>query len=148
MSSVHIAQWAKTRKKFQFQICVWVVARLSKRLKSTFFEKFSNGAALKGRPFFWIFWESSRELTSYLTSTNNSQSVILMEVIRVRQNLNPKFRLKNEYLFLFYVLLQFCCFQQVLYLLGNSSQQKLSLTAGFAYQLHIVLIRPQSYHLL
>ena len=31
------AQWAKTWKKFQFQMCVWVVASLSQRLKSTFF---------------------------------------------------------------------------------------------------------------
>ena len=76
------------------------------------------------RPIFWIFWESSRELINYLTSTNNFQSIILMKVIRVGQNLNPKFRLKNENLFLF------CCFLQVFYfyLLGNSSQHKLSLT--------------------
>ena len=28
--------------KFQFQMCVWVVARLPQRLKSTFFENFSS----------------------------------------------------------------------------------------------------------
>ena len=33
------AQWAKTWKNFQFQMCVWVVAKLPRRLKSTFFEK-------------------------------------------------------------------------------------------------------------
>ena len=33
------AQWAKTRKKFQFQMCVWVVARLPQRLKTMFFWK-------------------------------------------------------------------------------------------------------------
>ena len=34
-----VTQWAKMRKKFQFQKCVWLVARLSQRQKSTFFEK-------------------------------------------------------------------------------------------------------------
>ena len=34
-------QWAKTRKKLQFQMCVWVVTRLPQRLKSTFFVFYS-----------------------------------------------------------------------------------------------------------
>ena len=36
------SQWAKTRKKIQFQMCVWVVARLPQRLKSTIFQTFSS----------------------------------------------------------------------------------------------------------
>ena len=35
-------EWVETRKKFQFQMCVWVVARLRQRLKLTFFEIFSS----------------------------------------------------------------------------------------------------------
>ena len=37
-----ISQWDKTWKKFQFQMCVWMVARLPPRLKATFFEIFSS----------------------------------------------------------------------------------------------------------
>ena len=33
------AQWAKMWKKFQFQMCVWEVARLPQRQKLIFFEK-------------------------------------------------------------------------------------------------------------
>ena len=33
---------AKMRKKIQFQMYVWVVARLPQRLKATFFEFFSS----------------------------------------------------------------------------------------------------------
>ena len=32
----------KCEKKFQFQMCVWMVAQLTQRLKSTFFEKNSS----------------------------------------------------------------------------------------------------------
>ena len=36
----YLSQWAKTRKKIQFQMCVWVVAQLPQRLKSTFLKFF------------------------------------------------------------------------------------------------------------
>ena len=40
MRNGKIVQWAKTRKIFQSQRCVWVIAWLHQRLKSTFFEIF------------------------------------------------------------------------------------------------------------
>ena len=48
-----IVQWAKTWKKIQFQMCIWVVARLPQRLKSTFFEMFCSlraGVSPSGEP--------------------------------------------------------------------------------------------------
>ena len=42
LQTTGIVQWAKTGKKFQFQICVWVDTQLPQRLKSTFFLNFHS----------------------------------------------------------------------------------------------------------
>lgn len=72
----HSTQWAQTRKKFQFQMCVSVVARIHKRLKSTFFDNFFDAPASFGNPFHLNFFQKTLILVFEANSALSCQNGI------------------------------------------------------------------------
>ena len=77
------SECSKIEKKVQFQMCVCMISSLPQRLKSTFFEIFSNGAAPK-RPAEWFaiflrILEHYRPLARGLSVVNNTYFIALLD---------------------------------------------------------------------